>query len=560
VNVYRRAAARRGRAAAIALLLGALLALAVPAWAAAAVFTVTGTGDTGTRTACETKVGECTLRGALEAANTAASEDEISFGPSFGGGAGSTIAVGSPLSVTQPVKIIGSDCAGRPCVTLQRVGGTAVSIQGTHATLEGLAIELANTGIGIQILNGQGVKVVGNTVKVTGEGTSAAIESNGSVGGAGNLIEGNKISVAFGFNFGIALQNGPNLIFGNEIEGSGCCFAGVWLELSANGNQIGGDTEASENLITGYSGDAIHSTSGSLHNEVGRNHGQNGGQFIPAGPTPSPTITGAYRSSVSGTGEPGATIRVFRKATEEPGEIESFLGEDEADSVTGAWKVSFANVPIGTFAAATQTLSGSTSSLGGSATLGKSPAEEQEEKEAAEKAAAEKAAKEKEAAEKAAAEKAAKEKAAKEKEAAEKATKERQEIEAQEQRDKEAKEKEGSSGGGGSTGGGSTGGSSSPAPAPTSPPPPAVAKVAPKVKITAGPRKTSSATTARFRFKATNTSGARFECKLDGAKWARCASPKTYRGLKPGRHTFRVRATAGGLTGAAVRYQFTVQA
>jgi hypothetical protein len=517
VNVYRRAAARRGRAVAIALLLGALLALAVPALAAADQFEVTGTGDTGTRTACETKVGECTLRGALDAANAVASEDEITFGSNFDGGAGSTIVLGSQLSVTQPVKISGNGCHVRTCVTLQRANGTAIFIQAPHAVVEGLAIEVSNVGsIGVQIVGGQGAEIVGNTVTVKGEGTSAAIETNGSVGGEGNLIEDNKINVAFGFNFGIALQNGPNHIFGNEIEGSGCCNAGVWLELNADGNQIGGDTEASENLITGYSGDAIHSTSGALRNEVGRNHGSNGGQFVAGSGTAAPTITDAFRSSVSGTAEPGATVLVFRKESQGGGEIEGFLGD--AEPVTGAWEVTFPKVPIGTFVAATETLAGSTSGLSGSATIGKSPAEEQEEKEAVEKAA-----------------------------------RERQEKEAQEQR-----EKEGGSGGGGSAGGGSTGGgSTNPAPAPA--PAPTAAKAAPKVKITPGPKKSSKSMTARFKFTATPAAGAKFECKLDGAKWAKCSSPRTYSRLKPGTHTFRVRAKTGALTGPVTKLQFTVK-
>jgi outer membrane biosynthesis protein TonB len=565
VNLYRRTIAP-------ALLLAALLSLAVPAWAAAAEFEVTGTGDSGTQVACETKVGECTLRGAFEAANAGASEDEIIFASSFDGGAGSTIALGSQLTATQPVKIIGDSCGGNPCVTLQRSSGKAIFIQTTHATVEGLAIEVGSGSIGIQIISGEGARIVGNTVTVNGEGTSAAIESNGStVGGAGNLIEGNTIAVAFGFNFGIALQNGPNRIFGNEIQGSGCCYAGVWLELNAGGNRIGGDTAASENLIGGYSGDAIHSTSGSLRNEVGRNHGQNGGQFIAGSPTAAPTITEAFPSSVAGSAEPGAEVRVFRKATEGAGEIEGFLGETEADGATGAWEVTFAKVPIGTLVGATQTVTGATSGLGATATLVESPAEkaekereqrekEEAEKEQQEKEEAEKEAAEKEAAEKEQREKEAAEKAVKEREAAEKATRERQEKEAREQREREAKEKEGGSGGGDS-GGGSAGGSGSggpTTPAPTAPAPAPVV-VAPKVKITAGPKRTSASPVARFRFRAEPATGATFECRLDGGKWAACRAPKAYKKLKPGSHTFRVRASAGGNRGPAATLKFLVR-
>lgn len=50
-----------------------------------------------------------------------------------------------------------------------------------------------------------------------------------------------------------------------------------------------------------------------------------------------------------------------------------------------------------------------------------------------------------------------------------------------------------------------------------------------------------------------------FECKLDGGKWAKCKSPTTYKKLKPGKHTFRVRAKANPLTGPVTKYQFTVK-
>jgi hypothetical protein len=82
----------------------------------------------------------------------------------------------------------------------------------------------------------------------------------------------------------------------------------------------------------------------------------------------------------------------------------------------------------------------------------------------------------------------------------------------------------------------------------------------PKVKITAGPKKSATATTAKFKFKAEPAAGAKFECKLDNGKWAKCGSPKTYRKLAVAKHTFRVRATAGGLTGAAAVFKFTVKA
>jgi CSLREA domain-containing protein len=114
------------------------------------------------------------------------------------------------------------------------------------------------------------------------------------------------------------------------------------------------------------------------------------------------------------------------------------------------------------------------------------------------------------------------------------------------------------SGGGGS---GESGGSSSQPPETNNPPgstPPA--KTAPDTKITKKPKKSSKATTATFKFKAVPAAGVSFECKLDRAKWAKCKSPKTYKKLKPGKHTFQVRAVAAGLKDPTpAKFSFTVK-
>jgi DNA-directed RNA polymerase specialized sigma24 family protein len=65
----------------------------------------------------------------------------------------------------------------------------------------------------------------------------------------------------------------------------------------------------------------------------------------------------------------------------------------------------------------------------------------------------------------------------------------------------------------------------------------------PTTTITAGPRKVGTAV-ATFEF-SSNETGATLECSLDGAAFSSCASPKTYTGLRKGKHTFRVRAVDG---------------
>lgn len=89
------------------------------------------------------------------------------------------------------------------------------------------------------------------------------------------------------------------------------------------------------------------------------------------------------------------------------------------------------------------------------------------------------------------------------------------------------------------------------------PPPPAVLK-APKAKITSKPGKKTKSKAAAFKFRA-NLAGSKFSCRIDRKKFTSCKSPKKYRGLKPGRHTFEVKAKAAGLTGSAAAYTWKVK-
>jgi hypothetical protein len=81
----------------------------------------------------------------------------------------------------------------------------------------------------------------------------------------------------------------------------------------------------------------------------------------------------------------------------------------------------------------------------------------------------------------------------------------------------------------------------------TCPQPSALSSPPPETKITKGPKGRIEAHSAKFKFKSEPT-GARFECKLDKKKFKPCSSPKTYRGLAAGKHTFRVRAVSASGT------------
>jgi len=83
-------------------------------------------------------------------------------------------------------------------------------------------------------------------------------------------------------------------------------------------------------------------------------------------------------------------------------------------------------------------------------------------------------------------------------------------------------------------------------------------KTAPQTRIAKGPGKALAKGMAKFRFRSSEP-GSRFACKLDKRKPKPCRSPKSYAGLKPGRHVFKVWATdAGGnkdLTPAKRRFK-----
>jgi peptidoglycan/xylan/chitin deacetylase (PgdA/CDA1 family) len=66
-------------------------------------------------------------------------------------------------------------------------------------------------------------------------------------------------------------------------------------------------------------------------------------------------------------------------------------------------------------------------------------------------------------------------------------------------------------------------------------------RIPPDTSISSGPSGSTASRAASFEFSATAT-GVSFDCKLDAADWAPCASPQAYSGLGDGSHTFAVRA------------------
>ena len=69
--------------------------------------------------------------------------------------------------------------------------------------------------------------------------------------------------------------------------------------------------------------------------------------------------------------------------------------------------------------------------------------------------------------------------------------------------------------------------------------PPPSDTTAPETAIDSGPSGTVSSASASFGFSSSET-GSTFQCSLDGAAFASCASPKDYTGLSEGSHTFEI--------------------
>jgi hypothetical protein len=87
-----------------------------------------------------------------------------------------------------------------------------------------------------------------------------------------------------------------------------------------------------------------------------------------------------------------------------------------------------------------------------------------------------------------------------------------------------------------------------------------VDRKAPNTRITGAPPAATSSRIARFKFSSTER-GSQFQCKPDWKKgWSSCRSPTTYTQLRPGQHTFLVRAVdkAGNVDRTPAKKVWTV--
>jgi CSLREA domain-containing protein len=264
-----------------------------------------------------------------------------------------------------------------------RIAGGAVGVLGVAASnllvlgnriglAAGVTEAAAEPGVGIRV-EGPGATVSRNQIV----GAETGILSRGSLllGFEGeNLIDGNSIEASRGD--GILLENNFNTVTGNVISSSG--GDGVHVvgsqPFGIAENAIGGDSAGEENAISGSGGAAVEiADTENSFNEVARNRGAgNRGPFIHLVALPNekgpnkgirpPAFTTVSGGIAAGTADPLATVRLFRKAGAEPGEVESFIGQAPADAL-GHWQLGFPALPPGTTIGATQTDLGGTSEL-----------------------------------------------------------------------------------------------------------------------------------------------------------------------------------------------------
>jgi CSLREA domain-containing protein len=269
--------------------------VAAPAGAqTGALFVVTTAADAGDSAVgdgvCASAAGACTLRAAIQEANTLAGVETIEF--AIGSGPQS-ISVGSTLpSITSPVVIDGTTqpgFEGSPLIAISG-GGSArgLKITGGGTTLRGLAITnfagdgLEISGPGGNVIEACYVGVDLDGVTAAGNSASGIVlenSSNNRIGGPSksqrNLISANT---GKGNGGGILMNGGTNNVIqgnfiGTDINGTldrGNLGRGIALNGSTN-NTIGGPEPGAGNLISGNRATGVRLLAGSDNNLIQAN-------------------------------------------------------------------------------------------------------------------------------------------------------------------------------------------------------------------------------------------------------------------------------------------------
>jgi CSLREA domain-containing protein len=347
---------------------------------------------------------------------------------------------------------------------------------------------------------------------VLGRGTGGELLSAGSLGiklrGSlgGSTVEGNMIAGAEAN--GVLIENEHNELLGNTIIESGAAgiriqkFGGV---LPSTGNTIGGETAGEENEISNSGGDAIEIVEDENDDEqIKRNFGsENTGLFIDLGKNgPGNEASGPNDGMQAPVVGKATTSGISGNGALPNAEIRVFrkadASEGEVEGFLGKVKADGSGNWELTYGA----------KIAGKTNVGVNQSALEGTSELAFGV-----------------------------------------TEPEPEKPGGGEEKGGGNGGGngGANGGGNGGGGGSTKD--TTAPQTMIAK---KPKPGGGPK-------VKFKF-SSSESGSSFECKLDGKPFKKCRSPKAYKGLRPGKHVFKVRATdaAGNVDSTPAKKKFRV--
>ena len=247
--------------------------------AAGASFVVNSTGDepdaAGADLVCDTALGTCTLRAAIQQANFTAGPDAISF--AIGSGP-QTISPATPLpAITDSVSIDGTTqpgFAGAPIIELSGVaagaGANGLEAQADDTTIRGLVVNrFANNGI--RINGASDVTIAGNYIGTVLSGTAAAgnlwgvaVETatvvdnvliGGTVAADRNVVSGNVNGIAMGNGTNHRVQGnfiGTDASGTAAVPNSGGFPNGAGI-IAGPSTLIGGAAPGARNVISGNS-------------------------------------------------------------------------------------------------------------------------------------------------------------------------------------------------------------------------------------------------------------------------------------------------------------------
>lgn len=248
-------------------LLCTALLLIVANSASAAVYSVDSIGDGSDSDPgdgqCATSDGECTLRAAIEEANSDPDEDRVHFAIVLG--QVPIIEAGS-LPITEPIQILGAtQTQGQ--VAIDFTGHNGFQLSAGDSTLKGLTLYNYDE-YGVRISEHGGNRISDCRLGTSASGTLDRTESEDSVGVLIENTDGNTIGgterdawTTFAGNgaAGIEIRGGDatqnvirRSVFGMDATRT---FAlpngtGVWIHENADSNVVGGGEEA-RNLIAG---------------------------------------------------------------------------------------------------------------------------------------------------------------------------------------------------------------------------------------------------------------------------------------------------------------------